>query len=301
MDKDLYEILGVKKGVSDAELQKAFRAVAKRCHPDVNPGNKQAEQKFKEASLAYEVLKDAKKRVQYDQMQSGGGFRSRGGPGGRTGSAPFGADVFSDLGLGDLFSEIFGGQFAQGQPQQGFGRRAYAVRGADRISALSLPFVEAALGGEKRVEFSDGRRLTVRIPPGVETGSKIKLSGQGEPGSGGGPAGDLVFDLQVERHPTFEREDLNVVVKFPITFPEAVLGGEVSVPTLTGNVSLKIPQGVSSGQRLKLSGKGIQSSKSGRKGDQLVELLIKIPKQVPSEYLDAAEKLKSSAFNQREI
>ncbi|MBI3294227.1 MAG: J domain-containing protein [Deltaproteobacteria bacterium] len=302
MEKDLYEILGVKKGASESELQKAFRTLAKKYHPDVNPGNQEAEKKFKEASLAYEVLKDSKKRAQYDHMQMGGGFPG-GGHGGGSRRAPFGPEVFTDLGLGDLFSEIFGGgQFAQGP---GFGRQSYggfgqrAMRGADRISTLKLSFKEAALGGEKKIEFVDGRRLTVKVPPGVESGAKIKLSGQGDPGVGG-PAGDLVLEVEVESDRTFEREGLNVVVKVPITFSEAVLGGEVSVPTLTGSVSLKIPSGVSSGTRLKLSGKGIVSSKSGRQGDQLVELLIKLPKTIPAEYRAAAETLKDLAFNPRE-
>lgn len=287
MEKDLYEILGVKKNAAKSEVQKAFRRLAKKYHPDVNPGNHEAEQKFKEVNLAYEVLKDPKKRAQYDQMQVGGRFRQ-----GSVRGAPFGPDVFGDLGLGDLFSEIFGAGF--GPRAQGF----YAARGPDCEALLPLSFQEAALGGEKTVELSDMRRLHVKIPSGIETGSKIKLTGQGEPGRAGGPPGDLVLTTHVEMHPQFERKGLDVIVQLPITFSEAVLGGEVEVLTLTGKVVLKIPKGVSSGQHLKISGKGISSARTGKKGDQLVELLIKIPKG-SANYETAARQLNNESFDPR--
>jgi curved DNA-binding protein len=305
LDKDLYEILGVKKDATDAEIRKAFLGLAKKYHPDVNPGDKEAEVKFKELSFAHEVLKDKKKRAQYDQMRAASGrgpFR----PGG-TGSwseAPssggFSYDAFSDFGLGDLFQEIFGGA-ARGRPGAG-GRRGnspFSQRGTDREAKTQISFIEAARGGERTLDFSDGRRISVKIPAGVESGSKIKLSGQGDPGAGGAPHGDLILVLEVAPHPYFRREGLDVVLSLPITFAEAVLGGEVEVPTLDGKVVMKIPGGVSSGQRLKLRGKGIVKSQGAVTGDQVLELQIRVPKTPTTEYLEAAEKLKASAYNPR--
>ena len=312
MDKDLYEVIGVKAGAKDADIRKAYLKLAKKLHPDVNPGNKQAEQRFKEINLAYEVLKDPKKRAQYDEMRTmGPGAYSRSGRGQGAGGwsgarqGPFDPEMFSDLGLGDLFQEIFGGGggFAGPGGMGGMGGRrtggSFRRPGADREANVSVGFQEAARGGERTLEFTDGRRLTVKIPEGVDTGSKIKLAGQGDAGMGGAPSGDLLVTIEVHRHPQFERDGSNVVLRLPITFAEAVLGAEVEVPTLDGKVVMKIPAGVSSGQRLKLGGKGIRSMKSGTRGDQFVELQIKIPK-ADGEYREIAERLKSHAFKPRE-
>ena len=160
--------------------------------------------------------------------------------------------------------------------------------------------MEAARGGERILELPDGRRLTVKIPEGVNSGSKIKLSGQGDSGAGGGPSGDLLLTLEVSEHPFFIREGHDILVRLPVTFSEAVLGGEVDVPTLDGKVHMKIPKGVSSGQRLKLAGKGVKSAKTGKRGDQFVELLIKLPKEPTAQYVECAEKLKSNSFNPRQ-
>ncbi|MBY0370871.1 DnaJ domain-containing protein, partial [bacterium] len=206
LDKDLYEILGVKKGATDSEIRKAFLKLAKKYHPDVNQGDKAAEQKFKEVNFAHEVLKDKAKRAQYDQMRAGGPFGAgAGGGGGRqwrpeAGGNQFSYEAFSDFGLGDLFQEIFGGGgFGRGgmggmggAAGRAGGRRGFAERGHDQETSVQVSFKEAARGAEKTLEFSDGRRLTVKVPAGVETGSKMKLSGQGSPGANGGPAGDLV-------------------------------------------------------------------------------------------------------------
>jgi curved DNA-binding protein len=311
LDKDLYEILGVKKEASDAEIRKAFLKHAKKLHPDVNPGNKEAELKFKEVNFAHEVLKDKKKRAQYDQMRETGNrpFGGGGRPGrtwqqqqGAPGGGNFSYEDFSDFGLGDLFQEIFGGGLGGAARSGGAGRRpgGFAQRGADREMPLAISLVEAARGGERALEFSDGKRLTVKIPAGVESGSKIKLSGQGDPGANGGPAGDLILVMDVASHPSFTREGLDVVYRLAISFPEAVLGAEVDVPTLDGKVVMKIPKGISSGQRLKLTGKGIRSPRSPKPGDQVVEVQIKIPKVPDAAYIEAAEKLSSAAFSARE-
>ncbi len=315
LDKDLYEVLGVKKTANDSEIRKAFLKLAKKYHPDVNQGNKEAEQKFKEVSFAHEVLKDKKKRAQYDQMRDtvgrggfGGGGAGRGGswnPQGAGGGA-YSYETFSDFGLGDLFQEIFGGGggFGGFEGMRGGGRRTggrpFPQRGADREAALNISFLEAARGGDRSIEFSDGRRMTVKIPAGVETGSKIKLSGQGDPGAGGGPNGDLILILEVASHPLYKRDGLDIILTLPITFSEAVLGAEVDVPTLDGKVVMKIPKGMSSGQRLKLTGKGVKPARGERTGDQIVEVAIKVPKAPDTAYTEAAEALRSTAFNPRE-
>lgn len=310
MDKDLYEILEVPKSASEKDIKKAFQRLVKKYHPDVasDKDKPEAEQKFKEINLAYEVLRDPKKRAQYDEMRAAGRnpFAGRPGAGGQGYGPEIFADFGGDFGLGDLFEEIFGASNPGfGGPGARRGRRAggfgggFARRGADREAELPLSFLEAAKGGEKSVEFSDGRRVTVRIPEGIGDGEKIKLSGQGEPGVGGGPSGDLIIRLQVADHAYFRREGANVILPLPVTFSEAVLGSEVEIPTVDGRVHLKIPPGISSGQRLKLTGKGIRSPKSGQRGDQYVEIQIKIPKPPDKAYADAARSLQETTFNPR--
>lgn len=311
MDKDLYAILGVAKDASEAEIRKAFLKLAKQFHPDKNPGNAEAEQRFKEVNLAYEVLRDAKKRQQYDAMRAAGNnpfARARAGgrrsSGGGPGFGGPGGDPFQDMGLGDLFQEIFGGGFAGGPGGAGAGGfrggfGGFSQKGADQVATVTIPFLDAAKGAERSFELSNGRKLTVKIPEGIESGSKIKLSGQGEPGVGGGPSGDLLLTVQVAEHPTFRREGNDLIVRLPVSFSEAVLGGEVDVPTLDGKAVLKLPKGISSGQRLRMSGKGVRNTKSGVRGDMFVEVLIRIPKDPSPAYVEAAEKLKEEAFDPR--
>jgi DnaJ-class molecular chaperone len=216
-----------------------------------------------------------------------------------------GGPDLGDLGLGDLFEEIFssggfGGQ-TSGRRRGGAGPfgAGFPQRGADREAQLTVSFLEAAQGGEKAIELGDGKKLSVKIPEGIESGAKIKLSGQGEKGFSGGANGDLILTIEVLLHPYFVREKNDIVLKLPVTFSEVVLGHEVEVPTLTGKVHLKIPKGISSGQRLKLGGKGVRSAKSGARGDQFIEIQIKVPRNLPSSYIEAAEQLKSDSFNPR--
>ncbi len=307
VDKDLYEVLGVKKDSNESEIKKAFYKLAKKYHPDVNQNDKAAEQKFKEVNLAYEVLKDTKKRAQYDQMRAMGAnpFARQRQHAGTGGGFPggMGGDAYQDFGLGDLFEEIFGGQGFGGAQRGGrpgrSGRGGFQTRGLDREALVEITLNEAALGGDKVLEMSDGRKLTVKIPEGVESGSRIKLSGQGDLGFGGGPKGDLIIQLRVLEHPLFAREGNHISYKLPVTFAESVLGAEVDVPTLHGKVHMKLPKGISSGQRMKLAGKGIRSAKTGIVGDQFVEVVIKLPKELSKEYLEAAELLKKDPFNPR--
>lgn len=320
LDRDLYEILGVKPTATEAEIRKAFHKLAKQYHPDRNPDDKASEQKFKEVSFAHEVLRDKKKRAQYDQMRmmGGRGGSTRGTPGGRGAQGQhgpmggpgggwsyeggnFSAEDFGDFGLGDLFNEIFGGRAGAGGGFQQQQRRGggFARRGADREAGLTISFQEAARGGERALEFTDGRRITVKIPEGIKDGGKIKLAGQGDPGVSGGPAGDLILTLQVQAHPFFRREGADIVLEVPVSFSEAVLGAELDIPTLDGRVVMKIPKGVSSGQRLKLKNKGIKESGSSERGHQFVEIQIRVPKDPDEAYVKAAESVGESAFNPR--
>ncbi len=310
MDKDLYEILGVKREASEAEIKNAFRKLAKQYHPDKNAGDKVSEQKFKEVSLAYEVLKDKDKRARYDQARVyGGGMGGGGGHWKNTGQNP--QDMFKDFGLGDLFSEIFGSGHAGGSGgrthdfgdfnQGGFGRRGFGARkGADLEATIEVSLADVVRGVETTLTLNGGKRLTVKIPEGVADGGKIRLSGQGQVGVNGGPAGDLILEVRVQNDPAFQRDGDNLVSRLPISFSEAVLGGEVAVPTIDGKVTMKIPAGVSSGQKLKLGGKGVLNPRTGQRGDQIVELLIRIPATSDPAYIEAAEKLREQGFNPRE-
>jgi len=296
----------VKKDASEPELRKAFHKLAKKYHPDVNPNNKESEQKFKEINFAYEVLKDAKKRAQYDQMRALGGnpFGKAGHGGGRR-TQGFDPEMYADFGLGDLFQEIFGGGMGRrgrASGEEGFQWRGgpAAQKGRDRELPLLITFQEAARGGERVIEFNDGRRLSIKIPEGVETGSKIKLSGQGDPTVPGGTPGDLFLNIEVQPHPQLQREGQDLIYKLPITFSEAVLGAEIEVPTLDGKIFVKVPKGISSGQRMKLSKKGVKHAKSAERGDLLIEVSIRLPKNPDEKYIEAAELIKDNAFKVRE-
>ncbi len=306
MDKDLYEILGVSRTATPNDIKKQFHKLAKQYHPDRNPNDKASETKFKEVNLAYEVLKDKKKKEQYDQLRAAGRnpFAGR-EPGG--GGFEYSAGGASDFGLGDLFEEIFGGggggggfggPFAGRRRSGGGSYSQMPVRGVSREAEISISFNEAARGGEKQLELVGGKKITVKIPAGVETGSKIKLRGQGDPGTGGAPSGDLILTLKVMAHPQFTRQENNILYQLPVTFAEAVLGGEVAVPTLDGPVRMTLPQGISSGQQLRLKGKGVGEA-NGTRGDQLVEIQIKVPRPPSDKYKEAAKLLEQEDFNPR--
>jgi molecular chaperone DnaJ len=336
--RDYYEVLGVARDVSAQELKSAYRKVALQYHPDRNPGDQAAEDRFKEASEAYEVLSDPEKRAKYDRFGHQQGFHFEGG--------------FNAATINDIFGEIFGDIFGAGRARRG-GR----ARGADLRYNLEIAFEEAAFGcevqvkvprprtcepckgsgsksgqrrtcptcgGEGEVRFTQGffavsrpcthcagtggvvsdpcptcegkgkteseSTLTVKIPPGVDTGTRVRLSGEGEPGDHGGPPGDLYVVVHVREHPIFVREETEVLCEVPISFPQAALGAQIDVPTLDGKVKMKVPAGTQTGKVFRLKGKGIPHLHGGGRGDQHVRVVIETPTQLSREQKDLLER-----------
>jgi DnaJ-class molecular chaperone len=292
----------VARGADAAELKRAFRKLAKKLHPDVNPGDTKIEQRFKEVSQAYGILGDAKKRAQFDRgeidasgQQTGwaggggpGGWGARGGGGGRGGRhRPF--DFGADLNVEDIVSELFGrrGRGQERGPGRGPGRgRAARQRGADVSYTAPIGFLEAATGAKKRLRLSDGKVLEMKIPAGTEDRQTLRLKGKGMAGEGGGAAGDAYVEVHIEPHSYFTRKDSDIHLELPVTLPEAVLGATVQVPTVHGKVSMKIPAGSNSGATLRLKGKGTLDRKSGTKGDQYVKLKVALPDKPDKELKD---------------
>jgi len=346
MARDLYEVLGVARSASEAEIKKAYRRLARKYHPDLNPNDKAAEAKFKEISAAYDVLSDPKKKAQYDQYgfagehPSGEGWPGAGSPPPGGGFEGFDFSDFSGGGgsLRDIFQSIFGG--AAGRPAG----RSGPERGEDLQYTMKVGFVDAVRGVQTKIRLSrriacpacggsgskggapktcptcrgtgksfqqrghmrfsgacptcGGRgvvnghdcqecrgqgtvetteTITVRIPAGVDTGSKVRIAGKGHAGPGGGPAGDLFIQIEVMPHPLFRREGLSLNIKVPITVPEATLGAKIDVPTLDGSAVIRIPPGTKSGQRFRLQGKGVPQPGSHHCGDEFVEVTIVPP------------------------
>ncbi len=290
--RDYYDILEISRSASADEIKKAYRKLSRKYHPDMAPDDKTADQKFKEVQEAYEILRDENKRKQYDQF--GHSFQQAGPGGGHYQSAGGGGPVdFEDLfggggvELGDLFGGAFrGGRRAQPRPQKGESIRLQ----------IEIPFHLAVLGGEHEISLKTGRsseQLTVKIPAGVDNGSVIRLSGQGNPGIQGGPAGDLLLTIKVGNHPYFKRDGSNLVLEVPVTLTEAALGAKVDVPTLSeGEVTVTIPPGTSSGAKLRLRGKGVTNSKTKQPGDQICSIKIAAPKELSDQERGLYEQLK---------
>jgi DnaJ-class molecular chaperone len=275
--RNLYSILEISKGASQAEVKSAYRKLAKKHHPDANPGDTRVEEKFKEISAAYQILSDENLRGRYDrgEIDESGQEKMAGFRGGRASTAGFGG------GAEDIFSEIFG-NFRGG----GF-RGRVPEKGRDRKFAIEIDFSEAALGDKRRLTMGDGgRTLDVAIPAGVTDGQQIRLKGQGEAGVAGGPNGDIMISISVKPHGFFRREGKNVLVELPISLPEAVLGATVKVPTVDGTVNLKVPPGSNTGSTLRLKGKGIGAPGTEGRGDQLVKLKVVLPDKQDSELQD---------------
>lgn len=332
--RDYYEVLGVERGASEAELKKAYRRLAMKHHPDRNPDDKSSEDMFKDANEAYEVLSDAGKRAAYDQYGHAGVDPSMGGAGG----PGFGGANFSDI-FGDVFSDFFGGAGGRG------GQRGGAQRGSDLRYTLELDLEEAVrgttvnirvptlvnckicegsgakkgtspvtcttCGGIGQVRMQQGffsvqqtcprchgsgkmitdpcgschghgrveehKTLSVKVPPGVDTGDRIRLSGEGEAGAMGGPAGDLYVVVNVREHSIFQRDGKHLYCEVPISFADAALGGELEVPTLDGRVKLKIPEGTQTGKLFRLRGKGVAPVRGGGAGDLMCRVAVETP------------------------
>ena len=351
--RDYYEVLGVERGTSEADLKKAYRRLAMKHHPDRNPDDKASEEKFKEANEAYEVLSDASKRAAYDQYGHAGVDPSMGG-GGFGGGGAGGAN-FSDI-FGDVFSDFFGGG------GQGRGGRGGAQRGSDLRYTLDLNLEEAVRGttvsirvptlvnckpcdgtsakkgsapvtcatcggigqvrmqqgffsvqqtcprchgqgkvisdpcdschGEGRVE--EFKTLSVKVPPGVDSGDRIRLSGEGEAGVQGGPTGDLYVVINVRDHDIFQRDGKHLYCDVPISFTDAALGGELEVPTLDGRVKLRIPEGTQTGKQFRLRGKGVAPVRGGGAGDLLCRVMVETPVNLGKRQRELLEELRAS-------
>ena len=289
--KDYYKILGVDRNAEEKEIKKAYRKLARQHHPDVNPGDKVAEERFKGINEAYEVLSDPEKRQKYDQLGSSWQQWQRTGrdPGGfdwsqwSSGAQPGGGvrveyrdlgdlgDIFGGRDFSDFFQSVFGGM---GAPQ------ARPRRGQDYTQPVEITLEEAFQGTTRMIQ-KDGRRLEVKIPPGVKTGSKVRVAGEGSPGMAGGTSGDLYLEVVVLPHSTLEREGDDLRCELPVDLYTVVLGGEVEVPTLGGGVMLKIPPGTQGGRTFRLRGKGLPNLRNPKKrGDLYARLRVQVPKKL---------------------
>jgi DnaJ-class molecular chaperone len=304
MANDPYETLGVARTASEEEIRKAYRALAKKLHPDLNPGDAAAAERFKAVASAYDLLSDPEKRSRYDKGEidaSGAAtpkqrfyrdYAEQGG-GARRYHTSAGFDDMGDI--SDLFSDLFGRR-AQGG---GAGSRVRA-KGPDAHYKLEIDFLAAAKGGVTRITTPDGRTLDLKIPAGVADGRSLRLKGEGGQGAGGGPAGDALIEITVRPHAYFTREGEDIHLDVPISIDEALLGAKVEAPTIDGRVAITIPKGASSGQVLRLKGRGVKVDGKGR-GDQLVRLLIAPPTRVDDELASFMESWrKSHAYDPRQ-
>ena len=296
--RDYYEVLGVAKTATDDDIKKAFRKLARRYHPDVNPGDKTAETKFKEIAEAYEVLSDKKKRETYDRF--GHAAPQASGPGGFPGGFPGGGQPFEYRFDGDpsqfsSFEDLFSGLFGGGGPPRRGGSpfgTAIAEDGEDILAEMEIDFMEALRGVVKvlTLESSSGREtVKVKVPAGIGDGQKIRLAGKGHPGTSGGEPGDLYIKLSVRPHPVLGRDGANLTMDVPVTVGEAINGAAIDVPTPWGDVKLKVPAGVKTGQSLRLRGMGAPIPGQDVKGDMHVKLKIVLPENATPEAKAAAQ------------
>jgi len=291
---DPYQTLGINRTASAADIKSAYRKLAKKLHPDVNPGRKDIEQRFKDVTAAYDLLSDPAKRARYDRGEidamgnergfSRGGGDPFGGMGGRSRTyqrtySGGGADAFGGLGAEAFFAEFFG-------TNRGGGVRGSA-RGTDVTYTLSIPFAQACLGGKQRLTLADRKTIDVNIPPGTDDGEKLRLRGQGA--AGVTVAGDAIIEIHVQPHAYFTRKGTDIHLEVPVSLPEAVFGANIKGPTLDGQVAVKVPRGANTGTTLRLRGKGVAKGK-GEPGDMLVRLKVVLPEPMPDDLAEALEK-----------
>lgn len=303
VDKDFYAILGVSKDASDEEIKKAYRKLARKHHPDTNPGDEEAERKFKDVAEAHTVLTDPEQRQQYDAVRAmGSGARFSGAPGGGSGGAAGGAG-FEDL-FGGLFNE---GGFGGGQPRGGRGGPDFAdlfggmggspfgggfgggapAKGADRTAKTTISFGGAVRGTTVGLREPDGNVIDVRIPAGVKEGQKVRVKGKGQQSPAG--AGDLLVEVSISPHRLYERDGDAIRMHLPVSFDEAALGATVEVPTVHGErVRIKVPAGTTTGRVLRLKGHGIRRKSAS--GDMLVTVDVQVPAELPEEALEAVRR-----------
>lgn len=363
--RDYYEVLGVDRGADDATLKKAYRKLAKQYHPDMNPGNKEAEQKFKEATEAYGVLSDPEKRKAYDQF--GHAAFENGGAGGAGGFGGFGGFDFNSADMGDIFGDLFGDLFGGGRSRRASNA---PMKGADLRAVIHITFQEAVFGCEKEIELtlkdvcktcsgtgakpgtspetcskcngsgqvvytqqsmfgmvrnvqtcpechgtgkiikekctdcrgtgftSSRKKIQVSVPAGIDDRQSVRIRGKGEPGTNGGPRGDLLVEVQVARHPIFQRQDMNIFSTAPITYAEAALGGTVRISTVDGDVEYEVKPGTQTDTKIRLKGKGVPSvrNKSVR-GDHYVTLVVQVPTKLSEEAKEALRAFDAACGN----
>lgn len=297
--KDFYQLLGVSKSASADDIKKAYRKLAMQYHPDKNPGNKKAEEKFKEMSEAYEVLSNPEKKKNYDQFGHADANPFGGGAGGGPFSGSFnggargagGSDPFADI-FGDLFGGAGGNPFGSGRARQ-----QQATRGSDLRYTLTITFEEVFTGTEKVVSFmrqngpkEEAAKLSVTVPAGVKEGQRLKLANEGDKPSGVA-AGDLYVIINIQDHLLFKREEHDVLLDLPISYTDAILGMDTEIPTLAGKAQIKIPAGTHSGQTLRLKGKGFPKLGATGNGDMLLRLIVDTPAKINSRQKEIIEEL----------
>jgi molecular chaperone DnaJ len=314
-DKDFYKVLGVSKDVTPAELKKTYRKLARKYHPDSNPGDAAAEAKFKEISEANSVLSDPEQRREYDQIRAMGGGARFTAPGGSAGQSGGFEDVFGGMfgrggagqgytfqqgGYDDPLAGLFGnGRF--GTASGGFRGYGGPTRGQDVVATTTIDFITATKGDTITLQTAEGQTIKVKIPAGVADQQKIKLRGKGRPSPDGGESGDIVLTVTVRKHPVFERDGLNLRVTVPVTFAEAALGATIEVPTLGGDpVKLKVAAGTPSGRVLRVKGRGVSTAKGT--GDLLAIVQVAVPSHLSSDSEKRLEEFVASmpAENPRE-
>ncbi len=309
--RDPYQVLGVGKSASQADVKKAFRKLAKQHHPDQNPKDPKAKEKFAELNAAYEIVGDDKKRAQFDrgEIDAEGkprhpgfeGFGAGAGPGGfRRGGGPGGEHFEFNFGGGgrgfeaaDIFADLFSGGRGGGRPGFGGGARQAREPGADVALEAAIPLETVIHGGKARVLTPNGRTLEVNVPAGIEEGKQIRLRGQGQPSASGGPAGDALVTVRFEKHGLFRIDGRDLRLDLPIALYEAVLGAKVEAPTLSGKVELNLPPHSNSGRTLRLRGKGLPAANGKPAGDLLVTLRIVLPEGASVELEELARKMRA--------